>query len=69
MSGGFFFIEYVDGRITEIEFKDAKKAKKAYMLYDREPEDDAKAYGWDTKYEVPTLTQQIRANKMAKELA
>ena len=69
MSGGFFFIEYNDGRITEIEFKTAKMAKQAYVLYDREPEDDAKAYGWDTKYEVPTLTQQIRAKKMTKELA
>ena len=69
MTGGFFYIEYNDGRITEIEFKDAKKAKKAYMLYDREPEDDAKAYGWDTKYEAPTVAQQIRKNKMAKELA
>ena len=69
MTGDFFYIEYNDGRITEIEFKDAKKAKKAYSLYDREPEDDAKAWGWDTKYEAPTLAQQIRANKMAKELA
>ena len=69
MSGGFFFIEYVDGRITEIEFKDANKAKKAYMLYDREPEDNAKAWGWDTKYEAPTVAQQIRAKKANKELA
>ena len=64
MSGGFFYIEYEDGRITEIEFKSASKAKKAYMLYAKEPEANAKAYGWDTKYEEPTLTQQIRARKM-----
>ena len=64
MSGGFFYIEYDDGRITEIEFKNASKAKKAYMLYDKEPEANAKAYGWDTKYETPTLAQQIRARKM-----
>ena len=64
MSGGFFYIEYEDGRMVEIEFKSADKAKKAYMLYDKEPEDNAKAYGWDTKYEEPTLAQQIRARKM-----
>lgn len=68
MSGGFFFIEYNDGRITQIEFKDADKAKKAYMLYDREPEDNAKIYGWDTKYEALTLAQQIRAKKANREL-
>lgn len=69
MTGGFFYIEYTDGRITEVEFKDAKKAKKAYVQYDCNPEDDAKAYGWDTKYEAPTLAQQIRAKKISKELA
>lgn len=65
MSGGFFFIEYIDGKITEVEFKTSTMAKKAYALYDREPEDNAKAWGWDTKYEAPTLEQQIRAKKMA----
>ena len=63
MTGGFFFIEYVDGRITEIEFKDANKAKKAYMLYDREPENNAKSWGWEIKCEPPTLSQQIRTKK------
>lgn len=63
MSGAFFYIEYYDGKITEIEFNTSAKAKKAYMLYDRAPEDSAKSYGWDTKYEIPTLTQQIRAKK------
>mgnify|MGYP003352004453 CR=1 FL=1 len=64
MSGAFFFIEYTDGRVNQIEFKTPAMAKKAYMLYDREPEDNAKAYGWDTKYETPTLAQQIRARKV-----
>ena len=63
MSGAFFFIEYNDGKVTEVEFKTPAMARKAYKLYDREPEDNAKAYGWDTKYEVPTLAQQIRARK------
>ena len=68
MSGGFFYIEYNDGRITEIEFKTAKMAEKAYKLYAKEPEDNAKGYGWDTKYETPTLAQQIRAKQATKEL-
>ena len=63
MSGAFFFIEYNDGKVTEVEFKTPAMARKAYKLYDREPEDNAKAYGWDTKYEAPTLAQQIRARK------
>ena len=65
MSGGFFFIEYADGRYTEIEFKTAARAKKAYELYAKEPEDNAKGYGWDTKYDAPTLAQQIRAKKLS----
>lgn len=69
MSGGFFFIEYTDGSVTQIEFKTAQLASKAYKLYEKEPEDNAKSWGWDTKYEVPTLTQQIRAKKANKELA
>lgn len=69
MSGAFFYIEYMDGKVTEVEFKTPAMAKKAYMMYDREPEDNAKGWGWDTKYEAPTLAQQIRAKKMSKELA
>ena len=64
MTGGYFFIEYDNGSITQIEFKTAKMAEKAYKLYAKEPEDNAKGYGWDTKYEAPTLAQQIRASKV-----
>ena len=68
MSGAFFYIEYTDGSVTETEFKTAQMARKAYKLYEKEPEDNAKGWGWDTKYEAPTLTQQIRAKKANKEL-
>lgn len=68
MSGAFFYIEYTDGSVTETEFKTAQMARKAYKLYEKEPEDNAKGWGWDTKYEVPTLTQQIRAKKANKDL-
>ena len=68
MSGGFFFIEYTDGSVTQIEFKSTTMARKAFKMYEKEPEDNAKPWGWDTKYEVPTLSQQIRENKMSKEL-
>jgi len=68
MSGGFFFIEYTDGSVTQIEFKTVQMASNAYKMYEKEPEDNAKSWGWDTKYEVPTLTQQIRAKKSNKEL-
>lgn len=64
MSGAYFYIEYRSGKITEIKFKTAKMAKKAYELYDKEPEDNAKGWGWDTEYETPTVAQQIRARKM-----
>jgi hypothetical protein len=68
MSGGFFFIEYIDGSVTQIEFKSTKMARKAFNLYEKEPEYNAKSWGWDTKYEKPTMAQQIRENKMSKEL-
>lgn len=57
MSGAFFFIEYTDGRVVQIEFKTKKMAKKAYKMYDGEPEDGAKRWGWNIKYEDPTLAQ------------
>ena len=68
MSGAFFYIEYRDGSVTQIEFKTVQMARKAFKLYEKEPEDNAKGWGWDTKYEKPTLAQQIRENKMSKEL-
>ena len=61
--GAYFYIKYLDGKYTEIEFKTQKMAKKAYDLYDKEPEDSAKGWGWDTKYETPTLSQQIRMSR------
>lgn len=66
MSGAFFYIEYNDGKITEIEFKTSAMARKAFKMYEREPESNAKSWGWDTKYEAPTLAQQIRAKKALK---
>lgn len=63
MSKAYFFVEYQDGRVTQLEFKTQAAARKAYALYDKDPEDTAKSWGWDTKYEVPTLVQQIRAKK------
>ena len=69
MSGGFFYIEYTDGSVTQIEFKSTTMARKAFKMYEKEPEGNAKSWGWDTKYEKPTLSQQIRAKKMTKELA
>lgn len=69
MSGAFFYIEYVDGRVTQIEFKTIAMAKKAYSMYDDEPENDAKTWGWEIKNEPLTLSQQIRAKKMIKETA
>lgn len=69
MSGGFFYIEYKDGSVTQIEFKSTAMARKAFKLYEKEPEYNAKSWGWDTKYETPTLSQKIREKKMTKELA
>ena len=61
--GAYFFIKYTDGKCLEIEFKTTAAAKKAYNLYAKCPEDNAKGYGWDTKYETPTLAQQIRMSR------
>lgn len=63
MSGAFFYIEYRDGSVTQIEFKTSKMAQKAYNMYATEPEDNAKGYGWEIKCEPLTLSQQIRARK------
>lgn len=63
MSAAYFYIEYMDGRVTQVEFKTSASARKAYLLYEREPEDNARCWGWDVKSEPPTLSQQIRAKK------
>lgn len=60
MSGAYFYIEYRDGKVTQINFRTAKMAKRAYELYDKEPEDNAKGWGWEVKAEPPTLSQMIR---------
>ena len=57
----YFYIEYKSGKFTQIKFRTPKMAKKAYDLYCKEPEDDAKGYGWETEYDPPTLTQQFHA--------
>ena len=64
--GAYFYIEYDDGRVTQIEFRTPTTARKAYELYCKEPEDNARGYGWEVKYSPPTLEQQIRAKKIAK---
>ena len=46
-----FYIEYHDGKFTQIEFKTPAKARAAYNRYRKEPEDSAKAYGWEELYE------------------
>lgn len=66
MPGAYFYVEYRDGRVNQIEFRTAKSAKKAYDLYCKEPEDAAKGYGWEVKCEPPTLSQQIRAKRAAQ---
>ena len=65
MSGAYFYIEYTDGRVTQIEFRTPAQARKAYKLYCKEPEDSAKGYGWEIKTNPPTLSQQIRTRKAA----
>lgn len=63
MTGAYFYIEYLDGRVTQVEFKSPKYAKKAYELYDCEPEDNARGWGWEVRCDPPTLNQQIHAKK------
>jgi hypothetical protein len=49
-----FYIEYNCGKITQIRFRTPKMAQKAYDLYRKEPEDNAKYYGWETQDEAPS---------------
>jgi hypothetical protein len=62
-AGAVFSIEYRDGRVIEIHLKSVRAAQRMYKIYSAEAEDDAKAWGWDTKYKTPTLSQQIRSSK------
>ena len=60
----YFYIQYRDGTYVETEYKSEMGARRAYAKYGKNPEDNAKGWGWDTKYETPTLSQQIRKKKM-----
>ena len=60
---GYFYIEYADGRCTQIEFKTAAAAKKAYKLYSKEPEDTADGWGWEDTTEGTSLAAEIRAKR------
>jgi hypothetical protein len=63
MNGAYFYIEYRDGSVTQVEFKTAASAKKAYQLYEREPEVNARCWGWEVRCDPLTLSQQIRTKK------
>lgn len=63
MSGAYFYIEYTDGRVTQIEFRTPARAKKVYDLYCKEPEDTACGYGWEIKTDPPSLSQKIRTRR------
>lgn len=63
MAKAYFFIEYKDGKLTQINFKTPGLARQAYNFYCKHPEDNAKGWGWETLYEPPTLTQQIHAKR------
>ena len=66
MTSAFFYVEYNDGKVTQVEFKTVALARRAFNRFAKAPEDNVRGYGWDTKYETPTLTQQIRSRKMEK---
>ena len=69
MAGAVFYIEYTSGRITQIQFRTPAAARRAYKLYSREAEDDARSYGWEVVNDAPTLTQQIREKKIQAQIA
>lgn len=59
-----FFIEYMDGRRTETSFSSAKLAKKAYQLYEKKPEANAKGWGWEE--DNPSLLSRHLSKKRVK---
>lgn len=64
MQGGYFYIEYEDGRVVEREYTTSTAAAHAYDQYKKHPEDDAETFGWETKREYPTLAQQLRKKRI-----
>ena len=60
MQAAYFYIEYRDGTCRQQEFKSMTAARRAYQQYERDPEDSARAWGWEIKPQEPTLSQQLR---------
>lgn len=69
MAGAVFYIEYTSGQITQIQFRTPAAARRAYRLYSREAEDNARSYGWEVVNDTPTLAQQIREKKIQAQIA
>jgi hypothetical protein len=44
-----FYIVYLDGKRTEVKFKTDAMAQKAYKMYNSEPEENAKCWGWEIR--------------------
>ena len=63
-----FYIEYQNGRVNQIQFKTAQRARKAYELYSKEPEADARSWGWELLCDPPTLSQVLRSRKAGVDL-
>mgnify|MGYP000414376926 CR=1 FL=1 len=67
MAGAVFYIEYNDGKITQIKFQTPARARQAYNLYSKEVEDEAKSFGWEVIPDQLTLTQQLRERRVAAQ--
>ena len=67
MKNALFYIQYENGRYVETEFETLKKAERAYNKYHKNPELDAKAYGWEGRTITGGISQMIRAKKKAAQ--
>jgi len=65
MKNAIFYIEYENGTVKETEFDTLKKAERAYNKYAKNPELDAKGWGWEGRTITGGISQLIRKKKAA----
>lgn len=65
MKNALFYIQYEDGRYVETEYDTLKKAESAFNKYAKNPELDAKGWGWEARTLTGGISQLIRKKKAA----
>lgn len=61
-----FYIEYRNGKYSEVECSTQRTAEHLYAEYSKRPELTATGWGWELNDPANSLNRQIRQKKLAR---